>query len=97
MALVQVTFQKINKEGVTMEDAIVIKEPMRRAVYNARDIRDLTGLSLPTVYQLMNRADFPSITVGMKRKFVPIEAFHQWLDTQAANKASNLVIGRRGR
>lgn len=54
-----------------------------RAVYVAKDIRDLTGLSLPTVYDLMNRADFPSIMVGQRRKIVPIEAFHRWLDEQA--------------
>ena len=59
-----------------------------RAVYTAKEIRDLTGLSLPTVYELMNRADFPSITVGMKRKIVPIEAFHRWLNEQAAPKTS---------
>lgn len=54
-----------------------------RAVYDAKDIRDMTGLSLPTVYELMNRADFPSITVGQRRKIVPIEAFHRWLNNQA--------------
>lgn len=55
-----------------------------RAVYDAKDIRDLTGLSLPMVYDLMNRADFPSITVGLRRKIVPIEAFHRWLNEQAS-------------
>jgi predicted DNA-binding transcriptional regulator AlpA len=57
-----------------------------RVVYHAKDIRDLTGLSLPKVYELMNRADFPTIKVGIKRKIVPIDAFHRWLDEQATNK-----------
>lgn len=80
-----------------MGTAATTKEPLRRVVYNARDIRDLTGLSLPTVYDLMNRADFPSIRVGMKRKIVPVEAFHRWLDEQSANKASHLVVKPNGR
>lgn len=58
-------------------------ERKSRAVYDAKDIRDLTGLSLPMVYELMNRVGFPSITVGQRRKIVPIEAFHRWLDEQA--------------
>lgn len=58
------------------------QEPQQRAVYTARDIAQITGLSMPSVYELMNRADFPTVVIGQRRRFVPIESFHRWLENQ---------------
>lgn len=56
-----------------------------KAIYTARDIQELTGLSKPMVYDLLHRRDFPCVHVG-KRLLVPIDAFNRWLDEQPRKK-----------
>jgi excisionase family DNA binding protein len=64
-----------NNGGVTME----------KKVLTAKDIKEITGLSLPTVYDLLNQEDCPSIRVG-RRIIVPADSFEKFLMDAAANK-----------
>jgi len=52
-------------------------------ILNASHIAQIMGLSKPVVYELMKRADFPTVEVSSKRKVVSKDAFISWLDTQA--------------
>ncbi len=64
-------------------------ETQRRACLTALDISEETGFSLPTVRNIMNRADFPAIRYG-RRIIVPREAFEKWLAETAAKGQVNL-------
>jgi predicted DNA-binding transcriptional regulator AlpA len=58
------------------------REKMEHIVLTAKDIRALTGFSIPTIYNWFNTPGFPLIRVGRK-KIVPREAFLSWLNEQA--------------
>ena len=51
------------------------------------DLADVLGICLPMVYQLMNRADFPTVKLGQRRRVVPRAAFENWLAQQAGQEA----------
>lgn len=53
-------------------------EPM--AVSTAEAAR-LLGVSRPTLYQLLNRADFPSFRVG-SRVLISVAGLQAWIDRQ---------------
>jgi len=55
---------------------------MEKIVYTARDIQQITGLCLPTIYEWFNQEGFLVVCVGRK-KLVPKDAFHAWLNAQA--------------
>ena len=63
-------------------------------VLQARHIADILTTSLPTVYTLMKRADFPAVCLGEKRVIVPRDQFFDWLEAQSAVGVSTSV-GRR--
>ena len=48
-----------------------------------QDIAKITGLSRPTVYNLMAQRGFPSIKLSSKRTVVPRDAFVAWLSERA--------------
>ena len=48
----------------------------------AEDIQAILGISRAGAYQLMHRADFPTIYIG-KRMVVPEDKFREWMDAQA--------------
>lgn len=48
----------------------------------------LLGVSRPTVYQLLNRADFPSFRVGA-RVLISVAGLQSWVDQQAKENANN--------
>lgn len=54
---------------------------MEKVVLTAKEVQQLTGLGKNTVYQMVNRADFPKLRVG-KRILIPREAFMRWLEAQ---------------
>jgi len=56
---------------------------MEKIVLTAKDIRQLTGFSLPTIYEWFNVEGFPVVNVG-RRKVVPRDAFLAWINEQAA-------------
>lgn len=51
----------------------------------AKHISKILGLSMPLVYQLLNRANFPSIRISEKRFVVPKEQFRRWLEEESSN------------
>ena len=48
----------------------------------AEDIQVILGISRAGAYQLMHRADFPTIYIG-KRMVVPEDKFREGMDAQA--------------
>lgn len=64
-------------------------ENQKRACMTTRDICDETGFSMPTVLNIVNRADFPAIRYGRKI-VVPRTAFEKWLEETAAKGGINL-------
>ena len=60
---------------------------MEKVAFTAKDIQQLIGVSLPTVYNLFNTEGFPVVCVGRK-KIVPRDAFFAWLNEQAKSVES---------
>lgn len=52
---------------------------------SAEEISTLLGLSLSATYELMHRADFPTIYLG-RRMVVPIDKYEQWLAQQLTDR-----------
>ncbi|MDO4270335.1 MAG: helix-turn-helix domain-containing protein [Eubacteriales bacterium] len=50
-------------------------------VLNAGQIAELLGISRAGAYQLLRRADFPTLHIG-KRKLVPKDKLIAWIDRQ---------------
>lgn len=50
-------------------------------VLNAGQIASLLGISRAGAYQLLRRADFPTLHIG-KRKLVPKDKLLAWIDRQ---------------
>ncbi len=46
----------------------------------------LLGVSRPTMYSLIRRADFPSFKVG-SRTLIPREGLARWVESQAEREA----------
>lgn len=42
----------------------------------------LLGISRPTLYQILNRTDFPSFRVG-SRVLISVAGLQEWIDRQA--------------
>ena len=59
-------------------------------VYQAEDLKEMLGIALRSVYQLMKRPDFPAIKVSARRYVVPKDAFEKWIDEQCQNKKEAL-------
>ena len=55
---------------------------MDKLCLNSQEAANALGISLPTFYELSNRADFPRIIVG-RRVLVPVEALRAWLAREA--------------
>lgn len=49
---------------------------------SAAEAARLLGVSRPTVYTLLNRADFPSFKVG-NRTLISAEGLREWVKAQA--------------
>ena len=55
-----------------------------KLLLSATEVSNLLGLSRPSVYQLMLRADFPMIRIG-GRVLVPVDGLRVWLTQQVQN------------
>lgn len=53
-----------------------------RLVYSVTETGLVLGLSRPMVYQLLNRADFPSFKVG-RRTLISADGLRAWVQKQA--------------
>ena len=58
---------------------------MEKLTYNVAEVAKLLGISLPMAYALVSQKGFPIVHVG-RRKIIPREAFHRWLDDQAGGE-----------
>ncbi|WP_108721064.1 helix-turn-helix transcriptional regulator [Butyricicoccus porcorum] len=54
----------------------------RGSTLSMRQCADILGISLPTMYKLSNRPDFPVIAVSSRRKIVRAESLERWMDEQ---------------
>lgn len=51
---------------------------MEKLTLNSKEAAAALGISLPTFYELSNRADFPRIRVG-RRVLIPVDSLKEWL------------------
>ena len=49
----------------------------------AKQISEILNISLPKVYELVHRRDFPAIKISQKRIIVGKEQFKKWLDNRS--------------
>ncbi len=54
---------------------------MDKLTYSPTETAQVLGVSRPTVYQLMKRADFPAFKVG-SRTLVSAEGLRAWVEAQ---------------
>lgn len=54
-------------------------------VVSAAETAQLLGVSRPKVYELMQRADFPSFKCG-NRTLISVEGLREWVRAQAENR-----------
>ena len=56
-----------------------------RYTYSPREAAQAAGVSLPTLYQWTERTDFQGLLRVGRKKLILIEAFENWLRTQATS------------
>ena len=54
---------------------------MEKLILSVEDLQQVLGIGRHTAYDLVNRADFPTIRLGRKI-LVPRDALMRWLDRQ---------------
>ena len=59
---------------------------MEKLVYNSKEAAAALGVSLPTFYELSNRAGFPVVRVG-RPVLVPVDGLRAWLEKESAKGA----------
>lgn len=57
---------------------------MMQRMLTAKDIKENLGVSLPTVYKLLNMKSFPKIKIG-KRFYIPEESYNTWIKENVKN------------
>lgn len=57
---------------------------MEKLAYNAKEAAATLGISLPTFYELSNRAGFPCVRIG-RRIIVPVDSLRAWLAKEASH------------
>ena len=65
-----------------MSQAVALQAKELPLVLTMKDIKDITGLSKPKVYELAHMHGFPMVRFGRAIR-VPRDAFLAWLDRQA--------------
>lgn len=58
-----------------------------RLAYSPTEAAQVLGVSRPTVYTLIRRADFPAFKVG-NRTLIPVEGLRDWVRDQAEKEAA---------
>ncbi len=64
---------------------------MQRLTYSPPETAQVLGISRPTVYMLMKRADFPAFKVG-SRTLISAEGLREWVKVQANAEQHKAVI-----
>lgn len=52
---------------------------------NARQVSKILNISLPKVYELFHREDFPAIKISSNRFIVGKDQLKKWLNTKSAS------------
>jgi len=60
--------------------------PLEPLAVSTTEAARLLGVSRPTVYQLLNREDFPSFRVG-SRVLVSVSGLKEWIDRQTSERS----------
>jgi len=58
-----------------------------------REFAQRLGVSMPTAYQLCNRADFPLLRIG-RRMLIPVERLEEWIRAHAGGDVIDLTNAR---
>lgn len=58
-----------------------------RLTYSPTEAAQALGVSRPTVYTLLKRADFPAFKIGT-RTLVSVEGLRAWVQAQAEKEAT---------
>jgi excisionase family DNA binding protein len=61
---------------------------------NVTEVAEVLGVSRPTVYQLLRRADFPSFKVG-NRTLVPKASLENWVINQSVERQEAIGFDTR--
>ena len=61
-------------------------ESSEKIALSVAEVADVLGISKPTVYKLLRRADFPAFKVGT-RTLVSRAKLEEWVKTQAVGGA----------
>lgn len=56
-----------------------------KLTYSVAETAEVLGVSRPTVYTLIHRADFPVFKIG-NRVLVSVDGLRQWVTAQAAQE-----------
>mgnify|MGYP004520034779 CR=1 FL=1 len=72
-----------------MKEVFVLNKNLGMSVV---DVANELGISRPTVYELLNRADFPKIRVG-RRWIIPRQGLENWLEREAARNVGGVQRG----
>ena len=59
---------------------------MEKLCYTVKEAASVIGVSVPTMYEIARREDFPSIRVSEKRIVIPCRALEDWLEREAAKR-----------
>lgn len=62
------------------------KRTVERVAYNVTEAAEALGVSTPTMYTYINRADFPAYRLG-KRVFIDIAGLREWSARLAQTRA----------
>lgn len=81
----------MNEERIALQDPRAGMMPERMAL-SPQEAADVLGLSRPTVYELMHRADFPSFSAG-SRRLIPTEDLREWVREQVAKERARKGAG----
>lgn len=57
---------------------------MEKLTLSCKEAAAALGVSLPTFYELANRADFPRIRAG-RRVLIPVDSLREWLAKEATH------------
>lgn len=57
-------------------------ETVERVAYSPEEVAEALGVSRPTVYEILNREDFPSFKIG-RRTLISVEGLKAWVLRQA--------------
>ncbi len=64
-----------------------MKQKSEKLTLTAKEAAESFGVSLPVMYEIVKRDDFPVIRVGRK-VIIPIDRFREWV-----NRQSGQVLG----